>query len=385
MLSHFLTSLIIIIDFKFILKIMLYALKTKIMEELQRHYLTLELPSSIEKPLIKLEKLLYERNLQQVPLKKPIFVIGSHRSGTTILYETLARHPDLAYFSNASAYFPRLPMLSHKFGTIWAQKQIKIERFLQDGIGFNAITPSEGTRIWDLYATNTEHYYLDETHHNPEMEHYLKQNIRKHLKYNNARRFINKNPDNSVRIRYLNQLFPDAYFIHIIRDGRAVCHSMIQAQKRAFEFFGIGHRHNYGIKTQNWSEIAEMWFKDRQQAIAHLWCETIATIDRDRQYLEPERYLEIRYEDFVSQTQTYLHRIAEFCQLPIDAQVEQIWQQETSKLTLAKRNEAWKQGFNPSELNKLMLIISKKMQEHGYELESNWEERNETVQNTQLV
>ena len=43
-------------------------------------------------------------------------------------------------------------------------------------------------------------------------------------------RFVNKNLQNSFRVRLLNLIFPDAKFIHIIRDGRAVAFSLLNKQ-----------------------------------------------------------------------------------------------------------------------------------------------------------
>ena len=44
---------------------------------------------------------------------------------------------------------------------------------------------------------------------------------------NNGRRLILKNPPNSTRIKQLLDIFPDAKFIHILRDGRTVVNSLI--------------------------------------------------------------------------------------------------------------------------------------------------------------
>ncbi|GAB4230287.1 MAG: hypothetical protein Kow00121_59120 [Elainellaceae cyanobacterium] len=345
---------------------MLYTLKTQIMQELQRHYVTLELPNLVEKPLAALEHWLFDRHLEQISIEKPIFIVGSHRSGTTVLYEALAKHPDLAYFSNSSAYLPKSPMLAHMIGTALSQDQLTLERFLKDGIGFNATTPSEGTRIWELHAPNTDHYCLDETYNNPEMERYLQQTIRKHLKYLKGQRFINKNPDSSVRMRYLNKLFPDAYFIHIIRDGRAVCHSMMKSQDLAIEFFGADHRNVYGVKTRNSKKLLKLLAVDRLAAIGKSWCDVIETIDRDRQFIAPERYLEIRYEDFVQQPFDYLCKISKFCNLSLDHVTHHIFQQEAQKLDLGTRNEAWKQKLSTEDLQRLLPIIEPIMKKHGY-------------------
>jgi Sulfotransferase family len=40
-------------------------------------------------------------------------------------------------------------------------------------------------------------------------------------------RFVNKNLQNSFRVRLLNSIIPDAKFIHIIRDGRAAAFSLL--------------------------------------------------------------------------------------------------------------------------------------------------------------
>ena len=44
-------------------------------------------------------------------LKPPLFIVGCGRSGTTIVYELLCEHPDLAWFSNYAERWPALPQL----------------------------------------------------------------------------------------------------------------------------------------------------------------------------------------------------------------------------------------------------------------------------------
>ena len=45
-------------------------------------------------------------------LRSPIFIIGCGRSGTTIVYDLLCEHPDLAWFSNYAQRWPAVPQLA---------------------------------------------------------------------------------------------------------------------------------------------------------------------------------------------------------------------------------------------------------------------------------
>ncbi|MDX2272693.1 MAG: sulfotransferase [Cyanobacteriota bacterium] len=346
-----------------------YFVKKKVMEEMQKSYVTMSLPPLVEAPLAAIEQLFYSQNLEDIPINKPIFIVGCHRSGTTVLYEAIAQHPEMVFLTNASNLLPRIPIVSNTIGKWLELDEVVQERFLQDGIPFTYATPNEGIRIWEFCAPEGGDYCLDETYDNPDMEKYLKYTIRKHLKYFSGKRFINKNPDNSVRIRYLNKLFPDAYFINIIRDGRAVCSSLLKVRQIAEQFFGPDHRHaKSGVKVKAWADIEAAWESDPISSIGMLWREVVETVERDRQVISPDRYLELRYEDFVTEPLAYLQKIANFSQLTWDPHIETIFQKEASKLKMDGRNDAWKKRLSSDDVERLLAIIGPKMQAYGYTL-----------------
>ncbi len=336
--------------------------------KMQRKYLDFELPTIVEGPIRWAEQTLFDNTSQSVPIIKPIFIVGCHRSGTTILYETLAKHPDLVCWTNASALSPHTPILANRIMATLTGDTQGVERFMKDGLKVAHHTPSEGIRIWELFSPETGDYYLDETTDNPKMEQYIKSMIRKHLKHMGGTRFLNKNPDNSVRTRYLNKLFPDALFIHILRDGRAVCNSLLKFRQSAEEFFGPEHRHaTSGVKVKAWGDIQRYWREDPLYATGLVWKEVIETLERDSKFIEPARYMDLRYEDFVLSPMEYLRKLAEFCQLRWDPEVEKVYQQETSKLSLGARNDAWKQKLKPEQIDRLLEVIGPKMRQYGYE------------------
>ncbi|MBC8123129.1 MAG: sulfotransferase [Gemmatimonadaceae bacterium] len=342
-------------------------IRNKALIEIERAYLNFELPPVLGAPMLWFEQAFFDQGLEQIKIDRPIFIVGCHRSGTTVLYETLAKHPDLVYFTNGSSLSPHTPILINRLMDLMGKRAPQVERFVKDGLTVSYATPSEGIRIWELYAPEGGDYCLDETHANPKMEQYLKLAIKKHLKHFNGKRFLNKNPDNSVRMRYLNKLFPDARFIHIVRDGRAVCNSLLKFREAAAEFFGPEHRHaTNGVKVKAWSDIEQYWRTDPAYAAGLVWREVMETVERDSKFITPDRYLEFRYEDFVAAPMDYLEKISRFSELRWDKDTERAFAQEAGKLNLGGRNDAWKKRLKDNDLERLMEIIGPKMREYQY-------------------
>jgi hypothetical protein len=296
--------------------------------------------------------------------------VGCHRSGTTVLYEALARHPDVACFTNASNLLPRVPVLSNAVCRLFGLDTVRQERFLKDDILFTPTTPNEGIRIFERYAAGAPgraDYVLDETHADPAAAGYLRATIRKHLRYFGASRFLNKNPDNSVRLRYLNRLFPDAVFVHLIRDGRAVCASLLKFRAAAAAFFGPDHRHaTSGVKVPDWPRIKAYWDTDPVTSVGLLWRDVMEIVERDRRAIPAERFVEVVYEDLVADPPRYLRAVAGRCALRWDDQTQRIFTQEAQRLSLGARNEQWKARFSAADLDRLMPIIGPTMERHGY-------------------
>jgi hypothetical protein len=343
------------------------SLRHRIIAQMHQSYLTMRLPAPVEAPLSALERTLYDGGLDDVAIDRPIFIVGCHRSGTTVLYEALAKHPDMAYFTNASNGMPRLPILANKVCYGLGLDETVQERFLRDDVLFTATTPNEGVQIWELHAPAGENHCLDETYDNPRMDRYLTLTIKKHLKFFGARRFINKNPDSSVRMRYLNKLFPDAYFIHIVRDARAVCSSLIKARGLALDFFGPAHRYaKFGIKVQDWEGVSRAWRENPVAGSGLLWREVIETIARDRRHIDPQRFMEVRYEDVVAQPREVLGEITRFCALPRHSAADAALARAADDLKLEGRNDAWRRRLSDEDVACLMGIIGPTMRAHGY-------------------
>lgn len=94
--------------------------------------------------------------------------------------------------------------------------------------------------------------------------------------------FIEQTPWYGQRIDILNELFPDAKYIHIVRDGRDVAISFARTP---------------------W------WHNDIGQNLERWYTEVRQIISSSTKILKPNQILQVRYEDFVEQPEIGLRRI----------------------------------------------------------------------------
>jgi hypothetical protein len=140
------------------------------------------------------------RRLSRALCPDPVFILGAPRSGTSILVWALAQHPrlwggpesNLLYQLFGDGHVETVfDALHDQHGSSWL-REAGIERgdFLRSlGLGVNA-----------LFSRGSE-----------------------------GRRWIDKSLPNTLMADVLAEMFPGASFIHIVRDGRQVVHSMIHA------------------------------------------------------------------------------------------------------------------------------------------------------------
>lgn len=109
----------------------------------------------------------------------PLFILGAARSGTTVLADCLSLHPDVAYW------------VEPKY--IWS--------YGKPGEASDSRTAEEA---------------------NVATKKYIRNRFLAFLKRSGKSLFIEKTPSNVFRLSFINAVFPEARFIHIIRDGRDV-------------------------------------------------------------------------------------------------------------------------------------------------------------------
>lgn len=169
----------------------------------------------------------------------PVFIVGSPRSGTTVVRQVVSSSIASSYFTNTTNNLFRkfslpLPVLSAILTNTIFRTTIQItEKKSNYGITPGRGAPCEGEFIWSHWF-QTRHGAV-EVHELP-----AKQQREIYLAVANTERiygkpFINKTTVLSLRIGALAEIFPKAVFIRINRDLIDIAQSLLIARKTKYE------------------------------------------------------------------------------------------------------------------------------------------------------
>ena len=219
---------------------------------------------------------------------KPILIIGAPGSGTTLLYQTLCSHRDTAYINHNM-----LRAGLRKHGRFLGDRR-KALFILQNLIHRDPAStlPHEADAFWMTYFRDY-YNYMTESDYTEEMADYFRRKVLQVQNLCSRPRFVNKNLQNSFRVRLLNSIFPDAKFIHIIRDGRAVAFSILNKKDlgASSPILLVGFKDILGDKYEH--KRSELY----NYGLA--WAEYV-TKAREASAVAKGRYYEVRYENLVS-------------------------------------------------------------------------------------
>ena len=206
----------------------------------------------------------------------PLFVVGCGRSGTTMLRLMLDSHPDLA-----------IPGESHFITELWKRR-----RRYRSPAGFDAprlvadIMRMSHFQRWGMPEALVWEWL--EALEKPGFAQSVEAVFRSYADYQGKKRWGDKTPIYVRAIPLLVRLFPNARFLHIIRDGRNVAASYLTLP----------------------------WGPATIKQAAWRWRRDVSAGRRAGRKLGPGRYLEIRYEALVSHPREVLQSVCRFAGLP---------------------------------------------------------------------
>ncbi len=288
-------------------------------------------------------------------IDRPVFIIGSGRSGTTVLYNLLSGHPQLCWFSNLTDRYPRMPLLplTHRLLDVPLLGDRMRRNIVQSNRGFPNIRPVEAEHLYHQYCGFIDDRESTLADRDAAVEARFRAQIEKHLCATGRTRFVTKQTANNQRLGLMMAMFPDARVVHIIRDGRAVASSLHHVRWwRDIAIWWYG-----GKKAADWEAeghepielCARQWLRDTQ-------------ICREQGSALGERYLEVRYEDLVQSVPEVISRMLGHCQLRADTRYL------TSLPTqLDDRNDAWKTRLSVEQQTVLANTLSPMLVELGYQ------------------
>jgi len=289
---------------------------------------------------------------------RPVFIIGCPRSGTSITLDLLSAHEDFAWVSNLLNEFPRKLELS-SFNRVFDSERGAFLLLKRHQVRTLPV-PVEPWGFWTAYLrrfrwkTGGElpphrHNETDITSEETKTVRYVVNAI---CNYQRKERFLSKYTD-FPRIKYLTQAFPDALFVHVVRDGRAVAYSyyeqLIRGSWRTWE------EREWWIRgwPEPWRNEWLEKYKCRLAFVAYQWMYFVNEIWEDARDLSCSQFVEVRYKELIESPKMVLANIFEKCDLRMASRVDRY----ADRLALTDMNLKWREALRVEErvmLNRIM-------------------------------
>jgi hypothetical protein len=274
----------------------------------------------------------------------PVFVLGCPRSGTTYLYHVLLSAGNFAVYRAESQVFH---LLEPRFGDLSVAQN---KKDLRDA-WFN-------TRLFS--ATGLERGPLEEriTRECNNGGDFLRVVMEEMARQQGVRRWAECTPDHILYLPRIKQTIPNALIIHIIRDGRDVALSM---------------------EKQRWPKQLPWDRTDRRMAGGVYWQWMVRRGRIDGRQLGAD-YIEVRYEDLVTQPRDVLKRLSAFVDQDLDYdEIQRVAIGSVSRPNSSFQEEGsgdftpigrWKKFYSPEQLAMFEALAGDELQELGYDLAS---------------
>lgn len=272
-------------------------------------------------------------------MSEPIFVVGMNGSGTSMMLDSLGRHPELYAVPYETLMMPYIIGQAERFGDLRTDDNFRAywEFAIDQMPVLRRVTGGERPELpsdWRLWPRTVAGIF---------------DGIFGSLAANdNKQRWCEKTPDHVQHIRRLSTIFPQSKFLHMIRDGREVACSLSRRYRR------------------------------HPELIVYRWKKLIETGQTEASKLG-DRYMELRYEDLTQDPRTKMEDVCRFFRLQFSEQVLQSRMPQsperkrlaTGKLGAISANPVkWPTQFDAATVERLERIGGRMLSRLGYRVET---------------
>jgi hypothetical protein len=286
-------------------------------------------------------------------ITKPIILIGTGRCGSTLFHRLLAKHPQMMWLSPICYKYPEKPEWNRM--AVTAMDYPLLRRLLG-----GKIRPGENYRFWDKYAYGFSEPCRDLVRSDVSAR--VKKQVRgafEPMLTAKRNRLLIKITGWS-RIGFLNEIFEDAKFIHILRDGRAVASSLLHVNFWRGWYGPQGWR--AGLLSPEDQATWESYDRSFTALAGIEWRIQMQAIDAARRALDPSLFLEVKYETFCEQPVESFRRVLEFAEVPWSADFER----EIRAASIKSTSNRWRDDLAPRQQAILDDLLREDLRRYGY-------------------
>lgn len=277
-------------------------------------------------------------DVARLPAIRPIFVVGCSRAGTTLVYKT---------FSESTAV-GSLQRETHDF---W----MRLHPLARRGWRSHALDGSDATAHDRDAATRL---FFSET---------------------GRRRFVDKNNQNGLCVKYLQALWPDAYFVYVKRSPGDNINSLIEGWRRPGEFatWSTGLPATVAIdggEITRWCFFLPEGWRDYLSApledvCAFQYRAMNESILAARDAVDRARWVEVAYEDLLRDPVNAFAAAYEACELPFSRDVRKHCETVLKRPYNAFseiRLDKWRDGGNRERIERVLPRVGAVAMQMGY-------------------
>lgn len=263
---------------------------------------------------------------------RPVIIVAAPRSGSTLLFETLAVNRELWSVGDES----------HKHFESIASLRPNTKN------PSNRLTAAMATP--EVVDTLMNFFVADLVNGDGQSFTYLPRRSRPQ-----KIRFLEKTPKNALRIPFLIEMFPDARFIFLFREARQNISSLLDSW-RSRQFVTYPQLPQWPadkpwshLLIPGWQELAD---SPLAEIAARQWLVTNRTILEDLDNVPRERWCAVEYDTLLANTPAELNRLCDFSQLIFGPRMQQLASSplKPSKYTLtAPHPDKWKKNAEEIE------------------------------------
>lgn len=246
-----------------------------------------------------LQDYLYGDALRRIRIRHdPLFIVGHWRTGTTLLHELLILDERHSYPNTYECFDPNHFLLTENF----FRRRMRFlvpERRPMDNMDAGWERPQEDEFALCMLGLPSPYLTVAFPNHPPQCPEYLDlrglppralarwkagfEAFLRQLTFKDPRRLVLKSPTHSARIPVLLDMFPDARFVHVVRDPYVVFPSTVNLWKSLYR--------THGLQTPTFAGLEEH--------VLDTFVRLFDRLEEGRRLVRPDRFHELRYEDLV--------------------------------------------------------------------------------------
>jgi omega-hydroxy-beta-dihydromenaquinone-9 sulfotransferase len=291
---------------------------------------------------------------QMTQIVKPIFIVGSGRCGSTVFHRLLATHPNTMWLSGFAYMYPSKPAWNRRAVTAMGNPLVR-------RLAGRWVRANEQYRFWDYhtYGCFSEPCRdLVRTDVTARVKQRVRAAFAPMLTARRNRLLVKIT--GWPRIGFLNEIFDDAKFIHIIRDGRAVASSLLHIH------FWRGWYGPQGWRAGLLSPEDQAAWESYDRSFAALagleWRIQMRAMEAARRAVEPGRFLEVKYERFCEAPLETCRDVLRFAELPESTEFER----QVAAANIRNMSDRWRNDLTAAQQVLLENLLHDDLRRAGY-------------------